>query len=129
VRKDDPDGQDFMQYSPEGYPLVGSTILMKMPLERYIRMRGKELAEHKRKRGDAHNVDKMLEVANRFASKYGKSAPKIIERFSPDQIRQAQTRASFRRQRTSTQAWQTIDTHPQRRHGTSRIRQSATCPY
>src|ERR1044071_2324428 len=28
VRKDDPDGADFMQYSPEGYPLVGSTILL-----------------------------------------------------------------------------------------------------
>lgn len=119
VRKDDPDGADFMQYSPEGYPLVGSTILMKMPLDRYIDLRAEYLADYKRKRGDIFNVDKMLEISERYASKTGKPAIKIVDRFTPEQIRNAQARAMFRRQRSSNQAWQNIDSHL--REGTAHL--------
>ena len=111
VRKDDPDGQDFMQYSPEGYPLVGSTILMKMPLEQYIKMRAKYLAEYKRRRGDVFSVDRMMEVSERYAQRTGKPAVKIIEHFSPEQIRNAQARSAFRKQRQQRDSWETIDTH------------------
>ena len=111
VRKDDPDGADFMQYSPEGYPLVGSTILMKMPLEHYIRMRAKYLAEYKKRRGDVFNVDRMMEISERYAQRTGKPAVKIVEHFSPDQIRNAQARSAFRKQRQQRDSWETIDTH------------------
>lgn len=109
VRQTDPDGKDFMQYSPEGYPLVGSTVLFRIPLERYIDLRAAQLAEYKERRGDIYNVDKMLQISEDFASRTGKPAVKIVDRFSPDQIRNAQARAAFRRQRQNQ--WDTIDHH------------------
>ena len=84
---------------------------MKIDLARYIEMRAEYLADYKRKKGDIFNVDKMLEISERFAARTGKPAIRIVERFSPEQIRNAQARAAFRRQRTAHQAWQQIDTH------------------
>lgn len=109
VHKDNPDGEGFMQYTPEGYPQIGSTILFRIPLERYIEMRAEQLADYKTKRGDIFNVDRMLEISERFAARTGKPSIKIVERFSPDQIRNAQARAAFRRQKQNQ--WDTIDQH------------------
>ncbi len=109
VRKDDPDGKDFMQYTPEGYPIVGSAILFRIPLERYINLRAEQLTDYKVKRGDIFNVDKMMEISEKFASRTGKPAIKIIDRFTPDQIRNAQQRAAVRRQRESS--WEIINQH------------------